>query len=148
MKRFFVLLLLLFAMPVVWAQTDTNQQTTGARIRLHEVHHNFGDVARRGGDLVYELHYKNEGDQPLVLTRVVTSCSCLKAHFQHRPLKAGDEGIIRIVYEPQKSEPGAFSKVIQIYSNSSSGRVIFTVQGNALEGERVKVKGDKVKIKN
>ncbi|MBQ5620113.1 MAG: DUF1573 domain-containing protein, partial [Alistipes sp.] len=92
--------------------------------------------------------YKNEGDQPLVLTRVVTSCSCLKAHFQHRPLKAGDEGVIRIVYEPQKSEPGAFSKVIQIYSNSASGRVIFTVQGNALEGERVKVKGDKVKIKN
>ena len=148
MKRFVVLLLLLFVMPSAWAQTDSKAESGGAAIRLHEVHHNFGDVARRGGDLVYELHYKNEGDQPLVLTRVVTSCSCLKAHFQHRPLKAGDEGVIRIVYEPQKSEPGAFSKVIQIYSNSASGRVIFTVQGNALDGERVKVKGDKVKIKN
>ena len=148
MKRFVVLLLLLFVMPAAWAQTDSKAESGGAAIRLHEVHHNFGDVARRGGDLVYELHYKNEGDQPLVLTRVVTSCSCLKAHFQHRPLKAGDEGVIRIVYEPQKSEPGAFSKVIQIYSNSASGRVIFTVQGNALDGERVKVKGDKVKIKN
>ena len=148
MKRFVVLLLLLFVMPAAWAQTDSKAESGGAAIRLHEVHHNFGDVARRGGDLVYELHYKNEGDQPLVLTRVVSSCSCLKAHFQHRPLKAGDEGVIRIVYEPQKSEPGAFSKVIQIYSNSSSGRVIFTVQGNALDGERVKVKGDKVKIKN
>ena len=148
MKRFVVLLLLLFVMPAAWAQTDSKAESGGAAIRLHEVHHNFGDVARRGGDLVYELHYTNEGDQPLVLMRVVTSCSCLKAHFQHRPLKAGDEGVIRIVYEPQKSEPGAFSKVIQIYSNSASGRVIFTVQGNALDGERVKVKGDKVKIKN
>ena len=148
MKRFVVLLLLLFVMPTAWAQTDSKAESGGAAIRLHEVHHNFGDVARRGGDLVYELHYTNEGDQPLVLTRVVTSCSCLKAHFQHRPLKAGDEGVIRIVYEPQKSEPGAFSKEIQIYSNSASGRVIFTVQGNALDGERVKVKGDKVKIKN
>ena len=148
MKRFVVLLLLLFVMPAAWAQTDSKAESGGAAIRLHEVHHNFGDVARRGGDLVYELHYTNEGDQPLVLTRVVTSCSCLKAHFQHRPIKAGDEGVIRIVYEPQKSEPGAFSKVIQIYSNSASGRVIFTVQGNALEGERVKVNGDKVKIKN
>ena len=148
MKRFFVLLLLLFVMPAAWAQTDSKAESGGAAIRLHEVHHNFGDVARRGGDLVYELHYTNEGQQPLVLTRVVTSCSCLKAHFQHRPLKAGDDGVIRIVYEPQKSEPGAFSKVIQIYSNSASGRVIFTVQGNALEGERVKEKGDKVKNKN
>ena len=138
MKRFVVLLLLLFAMPVVWAQTDTNQQPTGARIRLHEVHHNFGDVARRGGDLVYELHYKNEGDQPLVLTRVVTSCSCLKAHFQHRPLKAGDEGVIRIVYEPQKSEPGVFNKMIQIYSNAADGREVITVQGNAREAEKIK----------
>ena len=148
MKRFVVLLLLLFVMPAAWAQTDSKAESGGAAIRLHEVHHNFGDVARRSGDLVYELHYTNEGDQPLVLTRVVTSCSCLKAHFQHRPLKAGDEGVIRIVYEPQKSEPGAFSKVIQIYSNSALGRVIFTLQGNALEGVRVKVKGDKVKIKN
>ena len=56
--------------------------------------------------------------------------------------------MIRIVYEPQKSEPGAFSKVIQIYSNATSGRVIFTVQGNSLESDRMREKHDKEKTKD
>lgn len=140
-----LLLLLLLQIPVLRA--EELQPTAGAVIRLQETSHNFGDAPRRGGDLVYELHYCNEGTAPLVLTRVVTSCSCLKAHFQRRPLSAGEEGVIRIVYEPQKSEPGTFSKVVQIYSNAEGGRVIFTVQGNSIDERRVKIKDDKVKIK-
>lgn len=146
MKKILTLLLLLMlSLPVLRA--EELQPTVGAVIRLQENSHNFGDAPRRGGDLVYELHYRNEGTAPLVLTRVVTSCSCLKAHFQRRPLSAGEEGVIRIVYEPQKSEPGTFSKVVQIYSNAESGRVIFTVQGNSIDERRVKIKDDKVKIK-
>lgn len=146
MKKILTLLLLLMlSLPVLRA--EELQPTVGAVIRLQENSHNFGDAPRRGGDLVYELHYRNEGTAPLVLTRVVTSCSCLKAHFQRRPLSAGEEGVIRIVYEPQKSEPGTFSKVVQIYSNAESGRVIFTVQGNSIDERRIKIKDDKVKIK-
>ena len=147
MKKLLILLFVM-AVPLFALQAEEREKSVGAVIRLLETHHNFGDVPRRGGDLVYELHYRNEGSVPLVLTRVVTSCSCLKAHFHRRPVAVGDEGVIRIVYEPQKSEPGTFSKVIQIYSNAESGRVIFTVQGNSLEGPRVKIKDDKVEIKN
>lgn len=142
MKRKLLTLLLLL-MPFVGLRADENGAVAGAAIRLHATQHNFGDAPRRGGDLVYELHYTNEGTAPLVLTRVVTSCSCLKAHFHRRPVAVGETGVIRIVYEPQKSEPGAFSKVIQIYSNATSGRVIFTVQGNSLENDRAREKHDK-----
>ena len=41
--------------------------------------------------------------------------------------------MIRIVYEPLKSEPGTFNKVLQIYSNSVTGRELLTVQGNSVE---------------
>ena len=82
-----------------------------------------------------------------MLTRVVTSCSCLKAHFHRRPVAPGDEGSIRIVYEPQKSEPGVFNKVIQIYSNAADGREVITVQGNALEAEKIKNRHLKEKVK-
>lgn len=146
MKKILTLMLVSLLLGVE-QEAAAGDQTAGAAIRLHATQHNFGDAPRRGGDLSYELHFTNEGTAPLVLTRVVTSCSCLKAHFQRRPVAPGGEGVIRIVYEPQKSEPGTFSKVVQIYSNAESGRVIFTVQGNSLEEERVKVKNDKVKIK-
>ncbi|MBO5188405.1 MAG: DUF1573 domain-containing protein [Alistipes sp.] len=149
MKR---LLLLLFVALLPWvAEADRkggDVPSGKALLRLEEHVHNFGDVPHRGGELVYEFRFTNSGTAPLVLTRVVTTCSCLKAHFNRRPVAPGESAGIRIVYEPHKSEPGVFNKVIQIYSNSAEGREVITVQGNALESEKVKVKADKVKIKN
>lgn len=124
------------------------ERPSGALMRLHEKSHDFGDVPRRGGDLVCEFRFTNEGSAPLVLTRVVTSCSCLKMHYPRRPVEPGGEGVIRIVYEPQKSEPGIFNKVVYIYSNTEGGREVISVHGNSVEGESVKVKSGKVKIRH
>ncbi len=108
---------------------------SGAHLRLEETSWNFGDVPRRGGDLVHEFRFVNDGTKPLVLVRVITSCSCIKASYSKRPVAPADSGVIRIVYEPHKSEPGSFNKVIQIYSNSIDGRDILTVQGNSFDEE-------------
>ena len=147
MKGVISTLMLLMMVLTASAQERREARSSDAALTLHAVSHHFGDVARRGGDLEYELHYTNTGTTPLVLTRVVTSCSCLKAHFQRRPLPPGEKGVIRIVYQPQKSEPGVFNKVIQIYSNARDGRAIFTVQGNAVEAPRIKIKEEKIVIK-
>lgn len=115
--------------------TRTGRETPngGAHLRLEETSWNFGDVPRRGGDLMHEFRFVNDGDRPLVLVRVITSCSCIRASFSKRPVAPADSGVIRIIYQPHKSEPGAFNKVVQIYSNSVDGRDILTVQGNSLD---------------
>ena len=41
--------------------------------------------------------------------------------------------MIRVTYEPHKSEPGVFNRVIQVYSNSTGGRALLTVQGNSID---------------
>lgn len=146
MKRFLLILCLLAtSLSAVQARRQT---PAGARLTLDAYVHDFGDVPRRGGDLVCEFSFTNEGTAPLVLTRVVTTCSCLKVHYAKRPVAPGARGSIRVVYEPQKSEPGVFNKVIQIYSNSTAGRAVVTVQGNSLEEEAIKVKHGKVKVKH
>lgn len=107
---------------------------------------NFGDVPRKGGDVSHDFVFRNDGGAPLVVLRVVTSCSCVKASFPKRPVAPGESGTIRITYEPHKSEPGTFSKVIQIISNA--GRDVVTVRGTSLdEDSKVKIKNDKLKIK-
>ena len=103
--------------------------------------------SRKGGDLVREFTFTNDGTAPLVVTRVITSCSCLKASFPKRPVPPGGQGVIRITYEPHKSEPGVFNKVIQVYSNSVDGRDVITVQGNSIDTPPRKIKTDKVKVK-
>lgn len=106
---------------------------SGALLRMDTVVCRFGDVPRKGGDLTRTLGVRNEGSAPLVITRVVTSCSCLKADFAKRPIAPGATGTIRIIYQPNKSEPGSFSKVLHVYSNSADGRHVITVQGNSIE---------------
>ena len=108
-------------------------QAEGALLVLPVATHDFGDVRRKGGDLQTEFVFRNEGSAPLVIVRVLTSCSCIRAAYPKRPVAPGGEGVIRIVYEPHKSAPGVFNRVIQIYSNSTGGREVITVQGNSIE---------------
>ena len=72
----------------------------GALLRFTESVYDFGRVPRRGGDLAHDFVFVNEGTVPLVVTRVFTSCSCLKASYSKRPVAPGGEGVIRITYEP------------------------------------------------
>lgn len=131
MRRWIFLLSGLLCM---WAADAKKPEAKGARLVLEERSFDFGDVPRKGGDLVHEFTFVNDGDAPLVLTRVFTSCSCLKTSFQKRPVAPGAKGTIRVTYEPHKSEPGAFNKVIQVYSNSADGRALLTVQGRSIDG--------------
>lgn len=111
-----------------------NPAAKGPLLVFDEPTYDFGDVERRGGDLVREFVFRNEGSAPLVLLRVLTSCSCIKASYSKRPVPPGGREVVRITYEPHKSEPGVFNKVIQVYSNSVAGREILTVQGNSVDG--------------
>ena len=133
------------AVETAGAQQDAKAR--GAHLRMEVAGHDFGDVPRKGGDLVREFTFTNDGTAPLVVTRVITSCSCLKASFPKRPVPPGGQGVIRITYEPHKSEPGVFNKVIQVYSNSVDGRDVITVQGNSIDTPPRKIKTDKVKVK-
>lgn len=130
-------LILFFIGFVCLGTTDVVAQSkNGARLHMEQSTHNFGDVSRKGGDLVREFQFTNEGNAPLVIMRVITSCSCLKTSHPKRPVMPGESEQISITYEPHKSEPGAFNKVIRILSNSTTGEEVITVQGNSIDGER------------
>ena len=119
-------ILLTLSACLAFAAGYAEKPVKGAHLRLENATYNFGDVSRKGGDLVREFRFVNDGTAPLVLVRVITSCSCLKASFPKRPVPPGGQGVIRITYEPHKSEPGVFNKVIQVYSNSVDGRDVIT----------------------
>ncbi len=109
------------------------QTTDGAHLKLDAATLDFGDVQRRGGDLVREIGFVNDGSSPLVILSVTTSCSCLKADYSRKPVAAGERGVIKIICEARKMELGVFHRVIQVRSNSADGVNLITVQGNSLE---------------
>ena len=97
--------------------------------------HNFGDVPRKGGDLVKEFRFVNKGDAPLVIKKITKSCSCMSVVYSRKPVMPGESAVIKIKYEPHKVEPGIFHKAIQIYSNESTEVRLITIQGNSVDNK-------------
>lgn len=105
----------------------------GAHLAFKLAKHDFGVVDRKGGDLHVRFEYVNDGTEPLVITRIATSCTCIRADYRRRPLEVGESAAIELTYEPHKMEPGMFHKVVQVYSNSVDGMRLLTVSGNSVE---------------
>ncbi len=111
-------------------------QSTRPIMVFDRVTHDFGDVPRKGGDLIKEFRFVNKGDAPLVIKKITKSCSCMSVVYSRKPVMPGQSAVIKIKYEPHKVEPGIFHKAIQIYSNESTEVRLITIQGNSVDNKK------------
>lgn len=130
MKRVICCLIFIMAVVGAWAQAPRPIMV------FDRVTHNFGDVPRKGGDLIKEFRFVNKGDAPLVIKKITKSCSCMSVIYSRKPVMPGQASVIKIKYEPHKVEPGIFHKAIQIYSNESTEVRLITIQGNSVDNRK------------
>lgn len=74
--------------------------------------------------------FKNNGNAPLVLTNVKSSCGCTVPNYSKAPILPGDEGEITVKYNTAKL--GAFSKTVTVTSNAAVPKIILKVKGNVI----------------
>lgn len=91
--------------------------------------HDFGEIKESDGKVTYTFKVKNEGDAPLVLTRVIASCGCTTPEWTKEPIAPGGSGDIKITFDPQ-GRPGPFAKTISVYSNGKTGSFILSIRGD------------------
>lgn len=108
-----------------------------AHIKFDDTVWDFGNVARKGGDVVKNFEFVNDGSKPLVITGITMSCTCIKVDYPKRPVAAGKRGAIKLIYEPHKMSPGTFYRVVQVHSNSVDGIHLLTVSGNSVDARRL-----------
>ncbi len=125
--RVFLLLAFLSFVGGVGAKTKS-----GALLVADRVNHDFGVINSRGGDVNCSFTVTNRGDEPLVIERVVTSCSCTKASISRKPLAPGESREMKVTYEVRKMPIGLFSKSILIFSTSCDEDMMrFTISGRS-----------------
>ena len=56
-----------------------------------------GDAASR----TFEYGFVNKGTHPLVIARLVSTCSCARAEYDRRIIEPGERGVIRLIYNPE-----------------------------------------------
>ncbi len=114
-------------------QSDTQQRPAGPHFAFESTEYDFGDIAHSLPKVECRFTFTNDGTAPLVITRILTSCSCVKTDYNKRPIPPGGQGEIVVTYEVNKKESGVFYKVIEVYSNSTDRRNNLIVKGNAVE---------------
>jgi len=99
------------------------------------------DTVLLNAPLTFDVSYKNSGDEPLIISKVRTSCSCTVASYSSIPLPKNQSD--KIVLKLNTDKPGTFNKTVAIYSNASnaydksieSSRIVFQVKWVVLNKE-------------
>lgn len=89
-----------------------------ARAKFKEEIWDFGKV-KQGEVLAHEFVFTNEGDAPLIIKRVSTSCGCTAALASEDRIAPGKEGRIKASFD-SRGYAGNVSKHVYVESNDAS----------------------------
>ncbi len=74
--------------------------------------------------------YTNTGKEPLIFSRVKSSCGCTVPKWSRQPLLPGQSDTLKVRYDTKKI--GSFHKAITITSNATEDRVVIKVKGKVI----------------
>lgn len=111
-----------------WAQGE--QPKNGAVIRLDETSYEFGDIIQ-GEKVSHIFTFTNSGNQPLILSDIVTTCGCTAPSWSRDPILPGQSGEIQITFNSD-NKMGRQNKGITILSNAINSPARVTISCNIL----------------
>ncbi|MEQ7800541.1 DUF1573 domain-containing protein [Pedobacter sp. ASV1-7] len=122
-------LILLFTL-ILGISVAVNAQSKPAEFKFEKETHDFGKIPVNK-PATFEFKYTNIGDQPLIITKVETTCGCTVPEYTQIPVKKGESGSIKVTYNPTG---GAlpFSKSITITSNAKTTTKVLYIKGETV----------------
>ena len=115
------------------AQPKEAQQNEAVLTVVGESTHDFETIKEADGAATHTFTIKNEGNAPLIISNVTSTCSCTQPEHSKEPIAPGKTGDIKVTYDTA-NRPGPFTRTVQVYSNGSSGSYILTIKGT-VEGK-------------
>lgn len=142
---------------------DGNDPSAGSgipKLAIAETDYDFGDISMAKGLVKHEFTIKNDGDAPLVLTNLSTSCACTKVVLINNGKKSpeftmashgvnpliwsdriepGQSAAIEAIFNPLAHGPdavGPITRTINVYSNTGgkeNTQSVITFSGNVIK---------------
>lgn len=82
----------------------------------------FGEVSQ-GQTVRHSFSFNNDGDEPLLIEKVRSSCGCTAALISAKTLAPGESGEVQATFDSTRFR-GAVTKTISLYSNDPEQPVI------------------------
>lgn len=88
----------------------------------------FGTISE--GEVVeHEFEFTNVGQSPLVISNVQASCGCTSPDWTKTPVKPGDKGFVKVVFN-SAAKSGVQSPTVSIQANTSPNVTRLRLKGN------------------
>ena len=91
--------------------------------------HDFGIIPLASPVDSFDFWYKNTGESPLVVLGLQTSCHCVAATYDTRPVQPGDSSYVRVTYDGRGRSAEYFEKSVAVYTNASDRPQRLVVRG-------------------
>jgi hypothetical protein len=122
-------LILLFTL-FLGATVAVNAQSKTAEFKFDKESHNFGKVVL-GTPVSVDFKFTNVGDEPLIISKVETSCGCTVPEYTQTPVKKGGSGIIKVTFNPAGAAL-PFSKIVTVTSNAKTTTKVLYIKGETV----------------
>ncbi len=120
-RLFVALFVIMFAsMQILWAQD--------AALRFDTVKWDFGEIVEDAGSVEHTFNFQNISSAPVVILNVKSSCGCTTTEYSRKPIKAGEKGSIKVVFDPV-NRPGHFRKAIKISTSAAEQPMEVEIEG-------------------
>ena len=93
--------------------------------------YDFGKVTD-GEKVEYSYRFKNTGKTPLIVSKATASCGCTVPEKPEEPIKPGETGFIKVVFNSQ-GRVGDVHKEVTVTSNAYPGFPVLELKGKVLE---------------
>jgi len=120
-------LLLVFTLSLA---LNVQAQTTGPAIEFTSQVVDYGEI-ERGSDGIRIFEFVNSGNQPLIISKVYSSCGCTIPKKPEAPIAPGEKGEIQVKYDTNRVGP--IRKTITVNSNAESTPIVsLKIKGTVL----------------
>lgn len=106
--------------------TLTSMTTLVGEFKFDKETHDFGKIPK-GTPVTHEFKFTNAGDSPIIISEVKPTCGCSIAEFTKTPVKPGENGVIKIVFNAAAGGP--FTKSFIVRSNTKTPVKNLTIKG-------------------
>jgi hypothetical protein len=130
MRKFAWLVVFMLASAVAVQAQDAAVEKKGPEIKFEEATHDFGDITQ-GDKVEYVFAFSNKGTEPLILSRVLTTCGCTAPSWPKEPIAPGEKGEVKISFN-STGKMGMQNKVITIISNATNSSERISITTNVL----------------
>ncbi|MBV8252515.1 MAG: DUF1573 domain-containing protein [Chitinophaga sp.] len=101
------------AMDSIQSKTIVNKDVA---ITFEEKIHDFGEITQ-GEKVEYSFKFTNTGKQDLVIEDAISSCGCTVPEWPKEPLKPGQSGFIKVIFDSAGKE-GYTQKEVSLRLNN------------------------------